>query len=210
MEYLGRGDMLRYLEARSRPLPEQETKAIAFQLVEALCLLHGEGFSHRDLKPSNILIVTSPPKPWWVKIGDFGLSKRIQAQSEQGSSHEHVKGTPAYMPPELLGLFPTPPGSNPDPMRADMWSLGESIYQILTKCRTFKDITALGEYVRDLSSFPLVPLRRARVSKEGIDFIQSCMTPQPRDRGRAPTALQHDWIKAPYQVQSAWPLDASR
>jgi serine/threonine protein kinase len=49
---------------------------IVHQLLEGLQVIYKEGITHRDLKPQNIFVVERSPN-WWVKIGDFGISKRI-------------------------------------------------------------------------------------------------------------------------------------
>lgn len=50
MEYLPLGDMNKYIQEYG-PMPESETKQIAWQLAHALNLMHQEGFTHRDIKP---------------------------------------------------------------------------------------------------------------------------------------------------------------
>jgi serine/threonine protein kinase len=51
MEYIAHGDMSAYLE-RFAPLPEQQTRRIAYQVCEGLDFMHDNGFAHRDLKPA--------------------------------------------------------------------------------------------------------------------------------------------------------------
>jgi serine/threonine protein kinase len=55
MEYLETGDLFMYLRDRP-PLPEAEAKVIAYQILDALGMMHENGFAHRDLKPG----VSSP------------------------------------------------------------------------------------------------------------------------------------------------------
>ncbi|KAJ5432677.1 Tetratricopeptide-like helical [Penicillium daleae] len=77
MEYLDAGDLYTFVY-RKPPLPEIETKEIAYRILEGLDMMHDNGFAHRDLKPNNILIESHPPNVWWIKIADFGISKRIE------------------------------------------------------------------------------------------------------------------------------------
>lgn len=147
-----------------------------------------------------------------MQIGDFGLSKRIQSDS---GAHGHSKaGTSGYMPPEMHGLHPPSrfPGIGANPMAGDIWSFGEIVHQLLTKCHTFKDNTALGHYVQDPALFPLKMLRHYNVSKDGVEFIQSCMAARPSARQQAVAALGHEWLKdvVPYRVESVWPHNATR
>jgi serine/threonine protein kinase len=59
MEYLEIGDLFTYL-LQNPPLPENEAKHIAYQILDGLNMMHGNGFAHRDLKPNvGLLFLTS-------------------------------------------------------------------------------------------------------------------------------------------------------
>ncbi|CEO60026.1 hypothetical protein PMG11_04669 [Penicillium brasilianum] len=100
MEYLEKGDLLKYLDHSRTPLSENETKEITFQILEGLDMMHQNKFAHRDLEPQNILIQSHPPSQWWVKLADFGISKRI----EEASGGSTLHGTLGYIAPELWKL----------------------------------------------------------------------------------------------------------
>lgn len=96
MEHIPLGDLEKNVIACSGSVQESEARDIAEQILLALEIMHAESFAHRDLKPQviitpeapsstilanlvvlkNILVVHGPPK-WWVKVADFGLSKRL-------------------------------------------------------------------------------------------------------------------------------------
>jgi calcium/calmodulin-dependent protein kinase I len=57
--------------------------------------MHAEGYAHRDLKPQNVFVVQKQPQ-WWVKLGDFGLSK----QRTEQTAFRTQAGTQQYMAPE--------------------------------------------------------------------------------------------------------------
>lgn len=98
MEYFKHGDLQQY---HSKPFPELEARQIAIQVMEALEIMHGTGFAHRDMKPANILVLYKSPA-WWVKLGDFGISKRIEGTF--GTMTLDI-GTCGFMAPEVLGLY---------------------------------------------------------------------------------------------------------
>ncbi|KAL8969166.1 MAG: hypothetical protein Q9183_002124 [Haloplaca sp. 2 TL-2023] len=96
MEYFSEGDLFARVV---QPIPEAEVRRISHQLLEGLDFMHRKNFTHRDLKPSNILVVTTAPH-WWVKIGDFGVSKRVK--NDATTMHTSIETD--YTAPEILGL----------------------------------------------------------------------------------------------------------
>ncbi|KAI5849632.1 ankyrin repeat-containing domain protein [Morchella snyderi] len=129
LEYVEGGDMSKYI-AEGGPKPVSEVKSIARQILEGLEILHSLSIYHRDLKPQNILIACL--EPIWVKIADFGVSKREHTAS---SVRSHV-GTYGYMAPEVLGYFPKRRARHPA-YALDMWSLGILLHEIATCKKPF-------------------------------------------------------------------------
>jgi len=145
-----------------------------------------------DRRPQNVLIKSQPPQSgWWVKLSDFGISKRIEGAMEMLST---VKGTPPYMAPELLTHEP---GSEVevDHRAADMWSLGEMAYRMLTRTATFSSIPALFRYVMWPDLFPSQELANHGVSGGVESFIRFLMKPTPENRLTSDKAMDHAWIQ---------------
>ena len=129
---------------------------------------------------------------WWVKIGDFGISKRAE------DILETTIGTPAFLAPEVLVRF----GYLDDDIlevceeytvAVDIWSLGEIVFRALTGERPFP--RSLGAYIKGNSPFPVDVLRARGVSQEGCNFLKCLMAPIPEDRLTAKDALSHIWIE---------------
>ena len=105
-----------------QPRPHLETvREIAEQIVRGLRAFHRKEMVHRDLRPANIMI----DKTGTVKIIDFGATLVSGVESEMPEGHHEVLGTEQYSAPEcLLGAAGT--------SRADQFSLGVIVYQMLT------------------------------------------------------------------------------
>ena len=166
------------------------TNDILVQLLEGLDIMHAEGFAHRDLKPANIFVVQKEPK-WWVKIGDFGISKRIQ---NQDTSLRTFTGTHDYMAPEFFGY-----GDDVDEERSDythavdLWALGCVVYRLYTgkvPFPSYPNLRPLQRYCTGQTSFPA----RALLSTEGpgivVCLIMNLLSPGPSQRPSAKAALE--------------------
>ncbi|CAI7591897.1 unnamed protein product [Penicillium glandicola] len=199
MEYLELGDLQNYLRNKGKPLQEFEAQCIMSQILEGLDLMHDNGFAHRDLKPNNILLRSCPPDDWWVKIADFGISKRIEDGLGKTTT---MKGTPGYIAPELYEF--TQGGT---PYALDLWAAGEVMFQILTKQPTFKHPGLLFRYVQTPSIFPSNQLLANQVSQPGVELVLCLMDPTPTGRISAKDALQHKWMDQsfPYDRNLATP-----
>ena len=123
------------------PIPLDEALPIAKQIAEALEAAHEAGVIHRDLKPANIKVRDDGT----VKVLDFGLAKALDPTPEGDPSQSPtltaaatqmgvIMGTAAYMSPEQAR------GSVVD-RRADIWSFGVVLYEMLTGERLFTGAT---------------------------------------------------------------------
>jgi len=117
------------------PIPLDEALAIAQQLADALEAAHEKGIVHRDLKPANIKLTPEGK----LRVLDFGLAKTAESTGSPESSPtlslDQTKagtllGTAAYMSPEQARGLPAD-------KRADIWSFGCVLYEMLTGRRAF-------------------------------------------------------------------------
>ncbi|KAI8712419.1 hypothetical protein NCS52_01340000 [Fusarium sp. LHS14.1] len=187
MEFLELGDLQRYL---TRPLPESQGQEITKQTLEGLNFMHDNGFIHRDLKPANIMVVTKGPN-WFVKIADFGISRR----RHQGVTTLLTlkRGTLGFAAPEALGIESDLTYS----FSVDMWSLGAVVYRILTNGSAFSYLSEMFRYAAGISEFPEEKLKLHNVSELGRNFIIELMQPSPEDRLSAAQAMLHSWFTTP-------------
>ena len=117
MEHID-GLNLRHL-IRSRKLSPEEALAIIPPLCEALQFAHDRHIVHRDIKPENLLLDSNGR----IKIADFGIATIV---GQTDPTAEKAAGTPAYMAPEQRT------NAAPVDARADIYSLGVVLYEMLT------------------------------------------------------------------------------
>jgi tetratricopeptide (TPR) repeat protein len=104
-----------------------EAARLGLQIADGLHAAHQAGLVHRDVKPANLLLDTATGR---AKLTDFGLARLTELPS--GVTQEGViVGTPAYMSPEQAR------GAAPDP-RSDVYSLGATLYELLTGTPPFR------------------------------------------------------------------------
>jgi serine/threonine protein kinase len=127
----------------------QQRLELFVPICQAVQHAHQKGIVHRDLKPANILVTMIDAKPV-PKIIDFGVAKATSGRLTDESLSTHfgaVVGTLEYMSPEQAGYS----GDDVD-TRADIYSLGVLLYELLTGLRPFdaKRLrkTALTEMIR--------------------------------------------------------------
>ena len=121
MEYLPSASLAQVLAERGT-LPVGQTAQIGAQVADALIATHAAGVVHRDVKPGNILIGQGGRSEGLVKITDFGISR---AQGDVSLTQTGVvKGTPAYLAPEVAR------GQEPDEA-SDVFSLGATLFACL-------------------------------------------------------------------------------
>jgi serine/threonine protein kinase len=130
MEHL-KGIPLSELIKSGRRFSFNEIIAIGLQLAMALDYAHSRGIVHRDIKPSNIIIISSNFR---VKITDFGIAHFEDPEITMKTRMGDVLGTPQYMSPEQIQ------GQIVDG-RADLFSVGVILYQLLTGERPFSGDT---------------------------------------------------------------------
>lgn len=187
MEYFGLGDLEKHI---SESMTENDIKDIATDILNGLRVMHSENFAHRDVKPSNIFVVQRPPESrWWVKIGDFGISKR---------AHDNTKlltpiGTPGYQAPEISGYLETDDPTSVYDKAVDIWSLGCVIYKISTQTLPFSKPGDIFKFCNGRLQFPEQALT-AKIDMDGVNFVKSLIVPFPQERLSAENALKESWL----------------
>lgn len=163
---------------------------IGARLAEGLAHAHERGILHRDLKPANIL-VTDEGQPMLL---DFNLAQDTKvASAAQGAL---LGGTLPYMSPEQLEAYQS--GSGAPDARADVYSLGVVLYEILTG-RLPYDLPsgAISEILPTMIAARRSPPRGARswnpaLSPAVESILRHCLMPTPSERYQSARDLQED------------------
>ena len=142
MEFI-EGRSLKKLIREEGPLAVPRVLSLVKQCASALEAAHNLGMVHRDIKPDNIALVAAPQGEM-VKVLDFGIAKMKEARMGESvgmtlTGAGVVIGTPQYMSPEQAM------GKRGDDLdgRADLYSLGVVMYQMLTADLPFKAETTM-------------------------------------------------------------------
>ncbi|KAF4924916.1 Myosin light chain kinase A [Colletotrichum viniferum] len=195
MEFLPHGNLHSHLMDQG-PIPEAQARLVIRQVFRGLAYIHQQNLAHRGLKPSNLLIRTQPPgNEWWIKIGDFGISKRPKRTISMSLAAGDTIG---FMAPEILGLSGITDDLAPDiaAQKGDMWAAGETLHFMLTCAHSFgEDLEALREYSNDGRSFPNERLQGQGVSSPCVSLVQDLMCSHPKLRPDAEQSLDHIWSR---------------
>ncbi len=135
---------------QEQKLDTQQRLELFQDVCSAVSHAHDKGVIHRDLKPSNVLVAMLSGKPT-PKVIDFGIAKAMQGRLTEKTlftRFEQFMGTPNYMSPEQAG------GETDIDTRADIYSLGALLYELLTGSPPFGNDqlkeAGFGEIVRIL------------------------------------------------------------
>lgn len=143
MEFI-EGDSLEMVLRLRKRLPLLEALSIVEQVCAGLGYAHEHGVVHRDVKPANVLVRPDGR----VTIVDFGIA-RLADQTQKLTKTDALLGTFHYIAPERLK-------GEPSDGRADIWSVGVMLYEVLTGELPFKgsDVSSLYRVIHE----PYVPL----------------------------------------------------
>jgi len=151
MEYLQGRDLEQVLRATG-PLPVEDALDYVLQAGEAIAEAHSLGIVHRDLKPANLFLAHRADGSSCVKVLDFGISKMARSGESGVTRTQATMGSPLYMSPEQIMS-----AGNVD-ARADIWSLGVILYQLVSGQLPF-DADSVAQLVFKVVQTPARPLR---------------------------------------------------
>lgn len=176
LEYCENGDLYNFL--KKRPLKEEYCKRYMKQISYGLKYLLSKNIIHRDLKPQNILI----DKNYNIKLSDFGFARYY----EEDTLLKTLCGTPLYMAPEIMNY------KDYDD-KADLWSVGIILYEMLYGYRPFK-AKNLHTLVKQINSEPVKIPSNTKISNECKNLLISLLIKNPDKRISWTDFFNHSWL----------------
>jgi serine/threonine-protein kinase len=171
MEYLEGCDLAELLSRR--PPPSTEVVDLMLQALEGLAHAHAAHVVHRDLKSSNLFLARLSDGRDVVKLLDFGVAVATDVVADE--QDERLFGSPRYMSPEQLRKAPLD-------ARADLWSLGVVLYELLSGEAPFTG--TLSETVAAILERSPTPLhvRNRAITPELSAVVARCLERDPEQR----------------------------
>jgi len=176
------GDLGKYFKSHLPSDPEiiSEIWCIAYELAEALYIIHNMNITHRDIKLINCFVKLDPITQGLleIKLGDFGISKQTMELMES------LVGTPTYMAPDML--------QKPYSSKIDIWSYGVTLFSLIfgvepQKVDPTHNIHATKEILYPKKTvFPVNP--------QIIDLIKRCLDFNDEKRFNAYQILAHPYF----------------
>jgi hypothetical protein len=169
---------------RDGPMPPADAVAVAVDIARALVAAHTRGLIHRDIKPGNVMLLPDGR----VKVVDFGIARA--AGSDTLTNTGVVLGSTAYLSPEQAG-------GQPVDERADLYSLGCVLYEMLTGQVPFRADTPIATMYRHVNEDAPPPSTIAPVQPELEDVVLRCLEKDPKRRFPSAAELEDALLAVP-------------
>ena len=169
---------------------------VAVGLSGVIDRLHQRGIIHKDIKPANVLVDSVSGRCW---LKGFGIASRLPRERQFAESPELVSGTLAYMAPEQTGRMNRSIDS-----RSDLYSLGVTLYQMLTGSLPFTASDPMEWVHCHIARLPVPPRERWRDVPETVSaIILKLLSKTAEDRYQTAAGLMADLRKCLTEWESS-------
>jgi len=182
LEFCDGGDLSKYIKAHGH-LSEGRSKVFLRHLLNGLIELKKRGILHRDLKLANLLLKTDPDGNEIVKIGDFGFARELP---KEGLA-ETFCGTPLNMAPEVME-------GHAYNEKADMWSVGTILYEMLVGKPPFQGENLIHLH-KVIKTTPWTVPKHTTLSEEAIDLLTGLLQVDPKQRVGLDHVIRHPFCQ---------------
>lgn len=142
------------------PVPIPDALRYTDGILEALEYSHRAGVVHRDIKPGNVMVTGDGQ----VKVMDFGIARAVSDSSSTVAETTAIVGTAAYFSPEQAK-------GEPVDSRADVYSTGVVLYEMLTGRPPFRGDTPVAVAYQHVSETPLAPSEIVETVPRSLDAV---------------------------------------
>jgi serine/threonine-protein kinase len=153
------GELLKHI-IEAGPVPTPDAIRYVDGILEALEYSHRAGVVHRDIKPGNVMITGAGE----VKVMDFGIARAVSDSSSTVAETTAIIGTAAYFSPEQAK-------GEPVDARADLYSAGVVLYELLTGRPPFRGDTPVAVAYQHVSETPVPPSELNETVPRGLDAV---------------------------------------
>ncbi|HEU0175335.1 MAG TPA: AAA family ATPase [Blastocatellia bacterium] len=158
---------------------------LAIALSATLGRLHDGGLIHKDIKPANVLVNSAADRIW---LTGFGIASRLRRERQAPEPPEFIAGTLPYMAPEQTGRMNRSIDS-----RADLYSLGVTLYELLTGRLPFTATDPLEWVHCHIARHPVPPHELLEsVPPSVAAIVMKLLAKTPEERYQTAPGVEHD------------------
>jgi PAS domain S-box-containing protein len=188
----------RLRQHKAQPLDPVRLLPLAIGMAAALGRVHQRGLIHKDIKPENVLVALEPGGDIaHVWLTGFGIASRLPRERQSPAPPETVAGTLAYMSPEQTGRM-----NRSMDTRSDLYSLGVTLYQLLTGELPFAANDPLEWIHCHIARQPVAPSDRRAVPEPLSAIIMRLLAKNAEDRYQTAAGLEADFRRCLSEWQS--------
>ncbi len=196
-EHCNGGDLSSFRKKRGGTVKQETVRFVLKQIVSGLNAVYIKKAIHRDIKLSNVLLyypneeARTRERPI-VKLGDFGFARLVkQVEGNEPSIIEEPElmsfvGTPLNMAPELFH-------KKPYSFKADIWSLGTIVYELLCGQNCYTGINK-EDLMHNIDKGVYRIPKSLNLSTECLDFINACLQLNPTNRIKWKLLREHQYV----------------
>src|SRR5947209_8729438 len=184
--------------SRQQPLDVGHLLRVAINLATALGHAHQRGLIHKDIKPENVLV----DQAGHVWLTGFGIASRLPHERQEPAPPEIVAGTLAYMSPEQTGRM-----NRSIDARSDLYSMGVTLYQMLTGVLPFTAIHPLEWVHCHIARTPPAPSDCSQVPAPLSAITMKLLAKNAEERYQTAAGLEADLRSCLAEWQSHGRID---